>query len=397
MRTGTLILGTSSLAQSIANVLCARANEREPLLGVVSEAYDISPRGFPCTHLGSVAKLPEIIASTTPARVVVALSDAYEHLPVDRLVEAQVSAHILVETGTDAFERLTGKLAIESLPGSTVLFSGDFRPPTAAIVFGRLVSVVGAAVGLAMVLPFVPLIAAAIRLDSPGPILFVQERIGLGGRKFNLFKFRSMAAGEAKRSEWVCDNEATITRVGRVLRKFRLDEIPQFINVMAGDMNVVGPRPHPESNRQLFVLVARNAAQCGDQVPYYSVRQTVRPGITGWGQVRYKYANGLDEEMEKLRYDLYYIKHCSPWLDARILFETLKVVVAGHGKRTLAVHAPGGTAAPDRPDAGSDAKLDVPSEPQLAKAAPSARLRWVRGVGDRRPADRHVRDERYPG
>jgi lipopolysaccharide/colanic/teichoic acid biosynthesis glycosyltransferase len=176
------------------------------------------------------------------------------------------------------------------------------------------------------------LIAALIRLESDGPSLFVQERVGLAGRRFKLLKFRSMRDATGVHTEWAGDNVARITKVGRWIRKFRLDELPQFINVIRGDMNLVGPRPHPLSNRDLFILVSRNTPQCGEQIPYYSLRSSVRPGITGWAQVRYKYANGLDEEIEKLRYDLYYIKHYSPWLDLRILLETVKVMFLGRGQ-----------------------------------------------------------------
>lgn len=394
MRTGTLILGTGSLARKVAKELHARANSHEPLLGVVSEASGISPEGFPCPHLGSVAELAEIIASIAPERVVIAPSKAYQYLPVDRLVETQVRDHIMVETGAEAFERLTGKLAIESLHGA-ILFSNDFRPTALALAFGRLVSVAGAIVGLLTALPLMALIAVAIRLDSPGPILFIQERIGLGGRKFNLFKFRSMSAELAKNSEWAGDNEATITRVGRLLRKFRLDEIPQFMNVIRGDMNIVGPRPHPESNRQLFVLVARNAAQCGEQIPYYSLRQTVRPGITGWGQVRYKYANGLEEEMEKLRYDLYYIKHYSPWLDLRILFETFKVVLIGHAESKLSPQPRTGATAGDGAEAGRDAQPDPYTNPSPTAIAPPSKLHWVRTSDVRRLAGRSADHDHY--
>ncbi|MGH8161178.1 MAG: sugar transferase, partial [Gammaproteobacteria bacterium] len=201
MHTGTLILGTGSLARKVASELQARANGRERLLGVVSEAVDVCPQGFPCPHVGSVAELAEIIASATPERVVIAPRRAYQYLPLDRLVETQVRDHIVVETGTEAFERLTGKLAIESLPGHAVLFSNDFRPAASALAFGRLVSIAGALAGLLLTLPLMALIAVAIRLDSPGPALFIQERIGLGGRKFNLYKFRSMSAEQIKHSE----------------------------------------------------------------------------------------------------------------------------------------------------------------------------------------------------
>jgi lipopolysaccharide/colanic/teichoic acid biosynthesis glycosyltransferase len=160
-------------------------------------------------------------------------------------------------------------------------------------------------------------IAIAIRLDSPGPVFFSQARIGMGNRPFRLLKFRTMRESHGPRSEWVSDNADRITRVGRWLRRFRLDELPQLINVLKGDMNLVGPRPHPVSNADLFLA----------HIPHYRLRFTVRPGITGWAQVRYGYANGLAEETEKMRYDLYYIKHRSLALDLQILFETARLLV----------------------------------------------------------------------
>ena len=180
-------------------------------------------------------------------------------------------------------------------------------------------------VALALSAPLMGIIMAAIRLDSRGPVLFVQDRVGLRGRHFRLLKFRTMLDGGAT-SEWVRDNEARITRVGRWLRKFRFDELPQFLNILRGDMNLVGPRPHPVSNYTLFT----------ERIPYYMLRSSVRPGVTGWAQIRHGYANNLDEEIEKMRYDLYYIKHLSFWFDVRILVDTVKVVLFGWEFRTPA-------------------------------------------------------------
>ena len=186
-----------------------------------------------------------------------------------------------------------------------------------------------ALVGLVALSPVIGAIAIAIRLDSPGPVLFVQERVGRAGRRFLLLKFRTMYVTDAAHSEWARDNADRITRVGLWLRRFRLDELPQFVNVLRGDMDLVGPRPHPVSNFSLFVTVLRNSPECGEQIPYYSIRSMARPGITGWAQVRYRYANNLEEEIEKMRYDLYYVKHRSFWLDLRILADTVKTVLGG--------------------------------------------------------------------
>jgi lipopolysaccharide/colanic/teichoic acid biosynthesis glycosyltransferase len=145
-------------------------------------------------------------------------------------------------------------------------------------------------------------------------VFFLHERAGLAGRRFRLIKFRTMRPVIARTSEWERDNAARITRVGRILRRFRLDELPQFINVLRGEMNLIGPRPHPVSNVELFT----------ERIPYYSLRSLVRPGVTGWAQIRYGYANDLEEETEKMRFDLFYIKHRSPLLDLQIAFETVK-------------------------------------------------------------------------
>jgi lipopolysaccharide/colanic/teichoic acid biosynthesis glycosyltransferase len=138
-----------------------------------------------------------------------------------------------------------------------------------------------------------------------------------------------MRPAKGATSEWERDNQTRLTRLGRCLRRVRLDELPQLLNIVKGDMDLVGPRPHPVSNAPLFTLIMRNSSECGAQIPYYALRSMVRPGITGWAQVRYHYANDLEEEIEKMRYDLYYIKHRSAWLDLRILFETIGVVLRG--------------------------------------------------------------------
>jgi lipopolysaccharide/colanic/teichoic acid biosynthesis glycosyltransferase len=175
--------------------------------------------------------------------------------------------------------------------------------------------------GLVVLAPLLAVIALAIKLDSRGPLLFVHQRVGWRGRRFKLLKFRTMRPASGNTTEWARDNGDRITRVGKWLRRFRLDELPQFINIIRGDMNLVGPRPHPVSNFELFL----------DRIPYYSLRAAIRPGVTGWAQVRYGYANNLEEETEKMRYDLYYIKHMSLRLDLRILAETARIVLLGRG------------------------------------------------------------------
>lgn len=350
-----LILGTSQLARNLASKIQRGAYRRMSLIGAIGEGQDADEAAAPdFAVLGSLEDLSQLVSVHNPDRIIVALSERRGHLLADRLVESQVHGQVVVETGVEAYERLTGKLAIESLTPSNVLFTSQFSPSRRTIALARAFSLAIACIGLLLGLLPMALIALAVRLDSPGPVLFVQERAGLGRRRFKLLKFRTMHDTDSAHSEWARDNSHRITRTGKYLRKFRLDELPQFINVLRGDMNIVGPRPHPVSNRDLFTLVSRNTPLCGEQIPYYSLRSSVRPGITGWAQVRYKYANGLDEEMEKLRYDLYYIKHYSFLLDLRILLETVKVVVLGHessadspardrdGAETLTSSGPGG-------------------------------------------------------
>src|SRR6185436_7011068 len=168
--------------------------------------------------------------------------------------------------------------------------------------------------------------------DSEGPVLFTQARAGKNGRAFNLLKFRTMHPAEVHPSEWVQDNHHRITRLGQYLRRFRLDELPQLINILRGEMNLVGPRPHPMTNHTTFM----------EHIAYYGLRSTVRPGVTGWAQVRYGYANNLDEETEKMRYDLYYIKNRSLWLDFRIMLATTGIVLFGQDAAQVRHPAPMG-------------------------------------------------------
>lgn len=324
------ILGTNTLARELLREVIARPHCGHAVIGMIGEnrSDQIPTVGWPV--LGTFADLQRLIQIYEPDEIIVALREPCACYPMDYLVDAQVRRGIRVEGALEFYERLTGKLALEALTAGSILFMQEFRPARTSLWLGRVLSLGFALAGLVVFAPLMLLIALLIRLDSRGPALFVHERCGLNGKSFTLLKFRSMRTDMPPASEWEADNGARITRVGRWLRKFRLDELPQFINVLKGDMNLVGPRPHPVTNRDLIVLVARNMPQRGEPLPFYSLRVGVRPGITGWAQVRYKYANGLNEEIEKLRYDLYYVKHYSLRLDLRILLETVLVVFFGH-------------------------------------------------------------------
>jgi len=325
----TLILGTGLLASELVREMRLRPRPDYTIVGVISESTHRQDDFADMTVTGTLADIQRVISETNPARIIVALDIQRGNMPVSQLIEARIRKGIIIEDGQQLYERLAGKIAIESITPSSVIFSRDYRPALVELGIARLLSVMLALIGLICVIPLLILVAIAIKIDSRGPVLFFQDRLGLGDRHFKLYKFRTMHSGTTQRSEWVRDNGHRITRVGRWLRKFRIDELPQFFNVLAGDMNIVGPRPHPASNFELLVLVARNTPASGRPVPYYSLRSMVRPGITGWAQVRYKYANDINEEIEKLRFDLYYIKHYSIWLDIKILLETVKVVLLG--------------------------------------------------------------------
>jgi lipopolysaccharide/colanic/teichoic acid biosynthesis glycosyltransferase len=315
-----LFVGWSPLAATLVAEADARPDLGWRVLGVVvdlerGETPDAGP------WLGRMAALPEIIAATAPTHLILAPAERRRCRTQQTLLDARLSG-IAIEDAAEALERLTGKLPIERLTPRTLALGEGFHhsdivasDPTTRLA--RVISFVVAATGLVAGAPLFAIVAAAVKLESRGPVLFTQPRLGMNGRSFRLHKFRTMHATETRTSEWVSDNAHRITRVGRWLRRFRIDEWPQLVNVLVGDMNLVGPRPHPSSNGPLFLA----------RIPHYRLRLSVRPGLTGWAQIHYGYANGLEEETEKMRYDLYYIKHRSLALDVKILIATIVVLV----------------------------------------------------------------------
>jgi len=315
-----LILGLTPLAEQLVEEIERRPGRRV-IVGVLDDGRLVGGGHE------EVARLQTIIEKLSPHRLVVALRERRGRTPFGTLLESCIARGVIVEDVVDYYERVTGKLAFESLAPMAVILAGGFRPPRLHQALARLSSLVVALLALVLSAPILGIVALAIKLDSPGPVFFRQRRVGIGGRPFTLVKFRTMAHGGTRRSEWEGDNRDAVTRVGRFLRSFRIDELPQFLNIIRGDMNLIGPRPHPVSNLELLTLVARNLNELtGAAISCYMLRALVRPGLTGWAQVRYRYANNLEEELEKLRYDLYYVKHLSIWLDLRIALETIKVL-----------------------------------------------------------------------
>jgi exopolysaccharide biosynthesis polyprenyl glycosylphosphotransferase len=348
VRQRLVILGSAPLALDIVQEIGKSGSRRWQVVGLVTDAPHES-LDVPCPLLGRVDQLAEILEVAAPHRVVVALRERRGRFPVRQLLDARLK-NIVIVPAEEFYERLTGKVAIESFTPGRFLFSNDFGWSRIRPTHGRVMSLIFAFSALVLLFPLLALIALAIKLDSPGPVFFVQERVGLRGRRFQLIKFRTMRPVDSETSVWVRDNGHRITRVGRWLRKFRLDELPQLVNLLRGEMNLVGPRPHPACNLMLITTVARNASDRGIEIPYYSLRTLIPPGMTGWAQVRYGYANGIEEEVEKLKYDLFYVKHLSLKLDLRILFETVKVVLLGQRSES-AGSDPGHTSTDD--EAGS--------------------------------------------
>jgi len=339
LRRRILVIGKTPLGEQLARELQGR-----PAFGVVVGVFDdqisTTADSEESLRAGALARLDAVIDKLSPDHIVVALTERRNRAPLmQALLTSAFARGITIESGADCYERLTGKMALESWTPMSVIFAGQLRPSRLQQMVARVVSLTVALVALVVLFPLFIIIALAIKLDSRGPVLFIQERVGAYGRPFNLFKFRSMHDAPERLSEWEQDNLHHVTRVGKWLRAFRLDELPQLLNILRGEMNLVGPRPHPISNLELFTLVSRNLNELtGAAIGCYALRTSVLPGITGWAQVRYRYANNLEEEIEKLRYDLYYIKHVSPWLDLLILFETVKVV-CGYNQTSRTVEA----------------------------------------------------------
>jgi exopolysaccharide biosynthesis polyprenyl glycosylphosphotransferase len=315
-----LILGSSPMALKLIEEIQSSSNSRFIVSGIVDNTRPEDGVFGGARWLGRGDQLAEIITNVQPERIVVAVADRRDRLPLQTLLEARVRG-IEVDDATDFYESVTGKIAIEALRPSMLILAKGFRNHGAPEMTARVVSMFWATIGFILCAPLLLLIAVAIKLNSRGPILFVQERAGRNGKPFGLLKFRTMHPCDAPRSEWVMDNLDRITSLGRWLRRFRLDELPQLLNVLRGEMNLIGPRPHPVGNHAIFM----------EQIAYYGLRSTVRPGVTGWAQCRYGYANNLEEETEKMRFDLFYIKNRSLWLDARIIVETVGIMVFGQG------------------------------------------------------------------
>ncbi|MFH0944678.1 MAG: TIGR03013 family XrtA/PEP-CTERM system glycosyltransferase [Planctomycetota bacterium] len=279
-------------------------------------------RGHPT--LVGFDRILESVKANNIARIIVCMQERRGSLPTLELLNCRLQG-IKVEEGELLYERITGKIAIEKLRPSYLIFSEGFYRSRFNYIFKRIFDVGIALFGLLLSLPLCLLTALAIKLTSKGPLLFQQPRVGREGRIFTLYKFRSMKKDAEKDSGpvWARTEDDRVTAVGKIIRKLRIDEIPQFINVLKNEMSFVGPRPE----RPFFVEELKR------EIPFYTERLVVKPGITGWAQINYRYGASKEDAIEKLQYDLYYIKNMSIFLDVLILLRTVKVVVLGFGSR----------------------------------------------------------------
>ena len=315
-----LIVGSGPVARIVADQIRGQHDFAYRLVGMLEEATpSTQPAGVPV--LGTVADLPRIIATHDVNRVVVSLADRRGAFPSRDLRQAKLSG-VRVEDAATIYERITGKILTEGLKPSWLIFSDGFCTSHVTRAIKRAVDVMIAGVGLVLAAPLIVVTALLVKIGSPGPVLYRQERVGENGRIFELYKFRSMRAdAEDGTPIWAKENDERVTGVGRFIRLTRLDEMPQLWNVLRGDMSFVGPRPE----RPYFV------DQLAAAIPFYMERHTVKPGVTGWAQVKYRYGASIEDAMEKLRYDLYYVKHLSIVFDLTIVIDTVKVILSGKG------------------------------------------------------------------
>jgi sugar transferase (PEP-CTERM system associated) len=317
-----LILGTGPRARALAEEVWSQHEFAYRIVGFVDD-LPMAPVSDDPLVLGSRADLNAVVHHHRIERIVVSLNDRRGSLPVDDLLQAKLSG-VRVEDAATMYERITGKILIDEIKPSWLIFSDGFRASRFTRAIKRGVDMVVAAAGLVVASPLLALTALAVRLDSRGPVLYCQERVGKDGRPFTLCKFRSMRVdAEQGTPLWAKDDDERVTRVGRAIRMTRLDELPQLWTVLRGDMSLVGPRPE----RPFFVQ------QLAAHIPFYNTRHVVRPGVTGWAQVKYRYGSSIEDAAEKLRYDLYYIKHQSLSFDLTILLDTVRVVLFRMGAK----------------------------------------------------------------
>jgi sugar transferase (PEP-CTERM system associated) len=319
-----LVIGTGEAGVSLVRHILGHPEYNMKVIGFLDEkGQDIGRSLVNPRIIGATADVEQIVAEEKIDRVVLSLKERRGSTPVRELLNLKL-AGVRVEDVHNCFERLSGRITLEHLSPSWLILSDGFKKSSILLFLKRFVDVLASSVLLLLTSPLLPLIALAIYLETGAPILFRQTRVGYKGQEFELLKFRSMVQNaENNGPKWATAQDSRITRIGRILRKTRLDEIPQLFNVIRGEMSLVGPRPE----RPHF------CALLAEKIPFFHLRHTIRPGLTGWAQVRFRYSSSLEDSREKLELDLFYLKNLSFIVDLAILFETVKVVLLGRGAR----------------------------------------------------------------
>jgi sugar transferase (PEP-CTERM system associated) len=319
-----LFVGANPVVAEITEELRGRPNIGLEVAGVLDDARPEGEALNGAQVLGPISSLREVAGALKPDRIVVGLSERRDRMPVNDLLELRFSGYVIEEAAA-TYEVVCGRICTKELRPAQLIFSGEMGPRPGSIFYQSVMNTVIALAALIVLSPILLLAALAVKISSPGPVLYRQRRVGLDGETFTVYKFRSMFvdAEKATGAVWAQKDDPRVTPVGRVLRRYRLDEFPQLINVLRGDMSIVGPRPErPEFVRTL-----------SEQIPYYRQRHCVKPGITGWAQINYKYGETVEDTIRKLEYDLYYIKHMSFSLDTYIIFHTLKTMLLSRGSQ----------------------------------------------------------------
>lgn len=319
-----LVMGTGPAGIQIVREILARPDLHLRVVGFLDERGENIGKSLVNPGIvGATAEVEEIVAHQKIDRVILSLAERRGRMPVRQLLHLKF-AGVGIEDAHSFNERISGRILLEHLSPSWLILSGGFRKSTLLLAAKRTVDVVVSFVALVAFLPLMLLVGLAVWLESRSPILFRQERVGLHGKIFQMLKFRSMHQNaEENGPSWAVAYDRRVTRVGKLIRKLRIDEFPQFLNVLRGEMSLVGPRPE----RPCFCEMLE------ERIPFFSLRHTTRPGITGWAQIKYQYGGSVEEAKTKLGYDLFYIKHMSIFLDFAVLFETGKVMLSGRGAK----------------------------------------------------------------
>jgi len=321
-----LILGDGQMAIEMAEAVLRRRDAGYRIAGFITEDFEAIKMRLPeARDLGTVDNLEKIVQKEKIDRIVIGVRERRGVFPAEPLLRMCLAGNVCIEECTSFLERVTGKVHLDLLRPSWLIFSGRGRDTRIKSVFRDVMQRNLALIGLILSLPIALLTAVLIKLDSKGAIFYRQERVGKNGRIFEVLKFRSMKTDAEVDGKpiWAISNDDRTTRIGRIIRKIRVDEIPQFWNIIKGEMSFIGPRPE----RPHFV------SQLAEEIPFYEHRNLIAPGLTGWAQIKYPYGASVEDARQKLQYDLYYIKNQSFLLDIRIIFETIKTILFSKGAR----------------------------------------------------------------